>query len=87
MRTSIDASGRLVIPREIRRRAGLLPGMVLDVRWRDGRIEIEPGTLPVKLVRKGPLLVAVPDTPIEPLTTEMVEETRRALEQERASGV
>ncbi|MBI4491364.1 MAG: AbrB/MazE/SpoVT family DNA-binding domain-containing protein [Chloroflexi bacterium] len=83
MSTTIDAAGRLVIPKEIRHRAGLRPGMVLDVRWRDGRIEIEPATLPVRLVRKGLLLVAVPEVETEPLTAETVEETRRALQQER----
>ncbi len=86
MRASMDAAGRLVIPSEIRRQAGLRPGMALDVRWHDGRIEIEPGTLPVELVRKGRLLVAVPRTEIEQLTTETVEETRRELARERATG-
>ena len=76
MKTTIDADGRLVIPKEIRRQAGLRPGMPLEVRWHDGRIEIEPATLPVRLVRKGRLLVAVPETDIEPLTATTVEATR-----------
>jgi AbrB family looped-hinge helix DNA binding protein len=83
MRTTIDAAGRLVIPREIRRQAGLRPGTPLDVRWQDGRIEIEPVALPVDLVRKGRLLVAVPKSPLEPLAAQTVEETRRALRRER----
>ena len=41
MVTTMDAAGRLVIPREIRREAALEPGVPLDVRWRDGVIEIE----------------------------------------------
>ena len=86
MKTSIDAAGRMVIPREIRRQAGLRPGMALDVRWHDGRIEIEPGILPVKLEHRDHLLVAVPETDIEELTTQTVEETRRALMGERATG-
>jgi hypothetical protein len=49
------------------------------VRWRDGRIEIEPATAPVKLVRRGRFLVAVPEAEIEPLTVESVEATRQAL--------
>ena len=40
MRTTIDRAGRLVIPREIRRQAGLAPGMALEVRVNEGRIEI-----------------------------------------------
>ncbi len=83
MRTTIDAAGRLVIPKEIRRQARLQPGMPLEVRWHDGRIEIEPTTLPVRLVRKGRLLVALPEADVEQLASETVEETRRALEWER----
>ena len=87
MRATIDAAGRLVIPSEIRRQAGLQPGMALDVRWHEGRIEIEPAVLPVQLVREGRFLVAVPEKEIEPLTTEMVEETRQALLSERACEI
>ncbi len=42
MKTTIDAAGRLVIPKKIREEAGLKPGTALDVRVRDGVIEIEP---------------------------------------------
>ncbi|MPZ15387.1 MAG: antitoxin [Chloroflexi bacterium] len=42
MRATIDAGARLVIPSEVRRQAGLRPGMALELRWRDGRIEIAP---------------------------------------------
>jgi AbrB family looped-hinge helix DNA binding protein len=85
MKTTIDEAGRLVIPREIRREAGLKPGSALEVRWRDGRIEIEPEPLPVKLVRKGRLLVAVPRGKVGVLRAEAVEQTRRALRRERAA--
>jgi len=85
MQTTIDAAGRLVIPKEIRRRAGLKPGVPIDVRWRDGRIEIEPVPLSVRRVRKGHLLVAVPEKGVSSLTGETVERTREALEQERSS--
>ena len=83
MKTTIDAVGRMVIPKEIRQEAGLKPGMPLEVRWRDGRIEIEPEPLPVKLERKGRLLVAIPQKDITPLTVETVERTRRTLRRER----
>ncbi len=85
MKATMDAAGRLVIPREIRREAGLKPGMPLQVRWREGRIEIEPEPLPVKLVRKGQLLVAVPQGEVSPMRAETVERTRRALRRERAA--
>jgi hypothetical protein len=46
--------------------------MALDIRLRDGRI-----------VRRGRLLVAVPQTAVPPLHPEVVERTRRKLRRER----
>lgn len=86
MKTTIDMAGRLVIPKEIRRQAGLRPGMPLEVRWRAGRIEIEPAATPVTLVRKGRLLVAAPQTEVEALSAATVEDTRQVLARERGLG-
>ena len=83
MVTTMDSAGRLVIPREIRREAGLEPDTPLEVRWRDGVIEIEPQPLTVKLEKRGRLLVAVPRTKVPALTTDMVERTRRKVRRER----
>ncbi len=41
---SIDASGRLMVPEPIREQAGFEPGMALEIRYRGGRIEIEPAS-------------------------------------------
>ena len=79
MVTTIDAAGRLVVPKEIRRQAALEPGMPLEVRWRDGVIEIEPKLLAVTLERRGRLLVATPAEPVVRLRSETVERTRRSL--------
>ena len=84
MKTTIDAAGRLVIPKQIRRLAQIQPGMELDVCWQDGRIQIEPTTTPMKLVREGRFLVAAPESDVSELTDEMVEETLEALRHERA---
>lgn len=65
---TIDRVGRLVIPKEIREEAGIEPGMVLEVRCREGRIEIEPRRRPVRIVKKGRLQVAESVEPGEPLT-------------------
>lgn len=85
MKATIDRAGRLVIPKEIRREAGLKPGLPLDVRWENGRIAITPAPLPVKLERRGRLLVAVPRKTVAPLKTETVERVRKTLRQERSS--
>ncbi|MGH2350561.1 MAG: AbrB/MazE/SpoVT family DNA-binding domain-containing protein [Chloroflexota bacterium] len=86
MRATIDGAGRLVIPRAIREAAGLRPGMALDVRVNDGRVELEPEPLPVELVRRGRLLVAVPAGDLAPLAADVVEETREKLRRERVSA-
>ncbi|MGH9628818.1 MAG: AbrB/MazE/SpoVT family DNA-binding domain-containing protein [Bryobacteraceae bacterium] len=84
MRTTIDSAGRLVIPREVRRQAQLKPGMPLEIRLREGRIEIEPAPLEIALKRRGRLVVAVPREVVTPLTSETVEESRLRLRRERA---
>ena len=83
MTTTMDAAGRLVIPSEIRREAALAPGAPLDVRCRDGVIEIEPQPLPVTLQRKGRLLVATPVRRTPPLRAATVERARRRVAHER----
>ena len=82
MRTTIDPAGRLLIPKEIRQQAGLKPGMALDAHCRAGRIEIERASLPVSIVKKGRLMVAVPREKTPPLSAGTVESTRRAVRRE-----
>jgi AbrB family looped-hinge helix DNA binding protein len=77
--TTMDAAGRLVIPKEVRQEAALEPGVVLDVRWRDGVIELEPQPAAVTLRRRGRLLVASPGGKIPALRAAAVERTRRAV--------
>ena len=84
MKTTMDRAGRLVIPKEIRREARLAPGVALEVRWRGGRIEIEPAPAAVRLQRRGRLLVAVPRKTTPALTSEAVEQTRSKLLDERS---
>lgn len=86
MKTTIDTAGRLVIPKELRQEAGLQPGTELEIRWRQGLIEIEPTPLSVKLKKRGRFLVAMPNQPIEQLPKETVERTRRQLTHDRATS-
>lgn len=69
---AIDRTGRLVIPKEIRDAAGIEPGMPLEVRCREGRIEIEPRRRPVRIVKKGMLQIAESVETGPALTREMV---------------
>ena len=72
MSTAIDASGRLVIPKDVRDAAGLTPGTRLQVRYRGGRIEIEPLPLSVEIAREGRVAVAHPTEPVETMSAEVV---------------
>jgi AbrB family looped-hinge helix DNA binding protein len=77
----MDAAGRVVIPKPLRERAGLAGGGELEVRERDGRIEIEPAPTPMKLAKTKRGVSAVPDSALPPLTDDIVratlERTRR----------
>jgi AbrB family looped-hinge helix DNA binding protein len=86
MKTTIDHSGRLLIPKNIRRESGIKPGMPLDVRWENGKIAITPALRSAKLERKGRLLVALPTKDTSPLTTDTVERTRKRLRREGSVG-
>ena len=77
------SAGRLLIPREIRREAGLEPDTPLDVRWRDGVIEIEPQPLAVKLEKRGRLIVAMLQGRVSTLKGGSVERTGRAVRHAR----
>ena len=75
MRSAIDAAGRVVIPKEIREHLGLRRGRSVDIRERDGRIEIEPAATPMSLVRRAGGPTAVPKEKLPPLTDEIVRDT------------
>ena len=59
MKTTIDCSGRMVIPKEILRQSGIKPGCRSFFRWENGTIAITPASSSIKLERKRRLLVAV----------------------------
>lgn len=75
MKTTIDSAGRVVVPKALRDALQLRPGQPLDVRATDGRLEIEPAPTPVRLVKRGRGVVAVPETPLPRLTSDEVRET------------
>lgn len=80
---SIDSAGRLVIPKAIRRAAGLGPETPLEIRYRDGRVEIEPAPVEMRIEMRGKVAVAVPSEPVTPLTAEEVERVREEIREER----
>jgi len=72
MRTSIDAAGRVVVPKAIRERLRLLAGGEVDVAERDGVIEIVPVAAAVEVVHSPGGAVAAPVDDLPPLTDEDV---------------
>ena len=75
MKARIDSAGRIVVPKSLRVALGLQPGQLLDIRARDGRLEIEIAPTPMQLKRRGKGMVAVPDVEVPPLTADLVRET------------
>lgn len=61
MRTTIDAAGRLVIPKALRRQLGLVGGTVIEIVERGGALEIRPADRAVTVDDTGdrPVLRAV----------------------------
>ncbi len=60
MRTTIDRAGRVVIPAQVRDRAGLRPGTELEITEDDLGVRLERVAPGPKLVKVGRRLVARP---------------------------
>jgi AbrB family looped-hinge helix DNA binding protein len=80
MRVTIDGSGRIVLPKRFRDELKLEGGTTLELRVREGRIELEPVTVPMRLVRRGKGLVATTEEPLPRLSAADV---RSVLESQR----
>jgi AbrB family looped-hinge helix DNA binding protein len=79
MQTTIDAAGRIVVPKSLRQQLGLTPGQVLEIRASDGRLEVEVAPTPMILRKRGKGIVAVPKADLPPLSADLVRETLERL--------
>src|SRR6266536_3411370 len=75
MKTTIDAAGRMVVPKRLREALGLKAGQPLEIRAGDGRLEVEIAPTPMQLTKRGKGLVAVPDAELPQLTADQVRDT------------
>ena len=75
MKATIDAAGRIVVPKSLREALGLKPGQPLEIRAGDGRLEIEIAATPMQLKKRGKGMVAVPDAELPALSAELVRDT------------
>jgi len=80
MLTTIDAAGRLVVPKALRELLGLTAGQQVMLQVRDGRLEVEPAPTPMRLADGPDGVRAVAGVDIPALTADQVRET---LEQTR----
>lgn len=88
MTTTIDASGNVVIPSEVLEKAGLKPGMPLEITYREGHVEIDAVPRKIRFERRGSVTVGVPVEPVEePLTNEQVNEIIEQIRQERMDQI
>ncbi len=79
IRTAIDRSGRLVVPKALRDELGIVPGTPLRLRVRDGRLEIEPVYAAIRTVERDGLQVAELVEPQPELGEDEVRRARRRL--------
>ncbi|TMH33892.1 MAG: AbrB/MazE/SpoVT family DNA-binding domain-containing protein [Betaproteobacteria bacterium] len=75
MKATMDAGGRIVVPKALRQALGLKPGQPLEIRAGDGRLEIEIAATPMHLKKRGKGIVAVPEADLPALTADVVRET------------
>jgi len=80
MRATIDAAGRIVVPKRLREELGFAAGQQLELSAVDGRLEVEHPATPMRLQKRNGRLVALADRRMPELTSELVRET---LEQTR----
>ena len=86
MKSTIDAAGRVVIPKAIRAAARLEPGTRLLFRVTSaGVVEIEPEELEVVIQREGRLTVVQPRESLPVLKQVQVDSTLAALRADTAN--
>lgn len=72
MLTTIDAAGRIVVPKHLREALGLTPGSRVDIDERDGQLVLRPVGPGTRIVRRRGRRVIEADGPVAPLTADEV---------------
>lgn len=64
MKASIDAVGRIVVPKPLRDALGLTPGSTVDISRYGAGLQLVPSGRTARLVEEGGVLVATGETEI-----------------------
>jgi len=65
METSIDAVGRIVVPKRLREELGLTPGSTVDISRYGAGLQLVPAGRTARLVEESGVLVATGETVID----------------------
>ena len=65
METTVDAVGRVVVPKPLRDALGLLPGSTVDISRYGGGLQLVPTGRTARLVEEDGVLVAAGETAID----------------------
>ncbi len=64
MEATVDSVGRIVLPKQLRERMGLVAGSTVDISVYGDGLHIAPVGRTARLVEQDGVLVAVSDTPV-----------------------
>ncbi len=85
METTIDAGGRLVVPKAFRERLGLAAGTRVEISEGDGVITIARTRVETRLEDRDGVLVAVTDLPVDDrIDAEATRDVLEAVRERRA---
>ncbi len=78
MQATVDQVGRIVVPKALRDRLGLIAGSIVDISLYGDGLHVAPGGRTARLERRDGVLVAVSDTLItDEDVADLVDSTRR----------
>ena len=83
MVTTIDAAGRVVIPKVLRQQLSLSPGTEIDIQISDGHLKIQPVAV-MTIAKRGRFFVAVAPPGTPEIRPEAVDEFLNDLREGRA---